>query len=440
MACAVILTAIRIEYMAVRAYLSDLTEEMHPNGTIYERGKFSIGGQKWEVGIVETGAGNSPAAMEAERAIAYFKPDVILFVGVAGGIKDVQLGDVVAATKVYGYESGKVAETFRPRPDVGLSNYNMIYRARAEGRKTDWLARLSDSAKPNVFVAPIAAGEKVVANKKSDLFEFLQQNYGDALAVEMEGRGILQAAHANQQVSALIIRGISDLVHGKSRADQEGFQELAASHASAFAFEVLGKFLLSRNQQSPETRKSNNPKLDNYLNKIEKNLKNQGALDIQNNVKSKNGMFKFERVAKITDFELSFGRLNMRGDAFFIIHYFPSINTKALRQYSTQCLEYGKDKATSSVGRQMWNFKVPCNICFSIAVVKNLEQEVKTKIRQENPFDHNVDLLWYEVPIIYCLDEAMLCFYDQPSSLGEQFKGEIAWKRLREVIKTTLNP
>ena len=250
MACAVILTAIRIEYMAVRAHLSDLSEDIHSQGTIYERGKFSINAQNWEVGIVETGAGNSPAAIEAERAIAHFKPDVILFVGVAGGIKDVQLGDVVAATKVYGYESGKVAETFRPRPNVGLSNYNMIQRAKAEARKTDWLARLSDSAKPNVFVAPIAAGEKVVANKKSDLFEFLQQNYGDALAVEMEGSGILEAVHANQQVSALIIRGISDLIDGKSRADKEGFQELAASHASAFAFQVLAKLWVGQNQWS----------------------------------------------------------------------------------------------------------------------------------------------------------------------------------------------
>ncbi len=236
--------------MAVRTHLSDLTEEMHPNGTIYERGQFSIDGQQWEVGIVETGAGNSPAAIEAERAIAYFNPDVILFVGIAGGIKDVQLGDVVAATKVYGYESGKVAETFRLRPDVGLSNYNMIQRARAEARKTAWLTRLSDEAKPGVFVAPIAAGEKVVANKESDLFEFLQHNYGDALAVEMEGRGILQAADANQQVSALIIRGISDLIDGKSRAEKEGLYLGADGNANVFAVEILAKFKSTKNKQT----------------------------------------------------------------------------------------------------------------------------------------------------------------------------------------------
>ncbi|MDE5122417.1 MAG: phosphorylase, partial [Trichodesmium sp. St19_bin1] len=112
------------------------------------------------------------------------------------------------------------------------------------------------SAKPNVFVAPIAAGEKVVANKKSDLFEFLQQNYGDALAVEMEGRGILEAVHANQQVSGLIIRGISDLIDGKSRADKEGFQELAASHASAFAFQVLAKLGVGQEHKSNSANNS----------------------------------------------------------------------------------------------------------------------------------------------------------------------------------------
>jgi CHASE2 domain-containing sensor protein/nucleoside phosphorylase len=243
---AVILTALPVEYQAVRAYLSKLQEETHHQGTVYERGQFAVEGQTWDVGIVEIGAGNSGAALEAERAIAYFNPKVILFVGVAGGIKDVALGDVVASTKVYGYESGKAEETFKPRPEIGLADYCLEQRARAEARKGDWLQRITvTEPNPRVFVAPIAAGEKVIASTKSDVYKFLQSNYGDAVAVEMEGFGFLEATRASQRVSAIVIRGISNLIDGKATADDSGYQEIASRNASAFAFEILAKLRMT---------------------------------------------------------------------------------------------------------------------------------------------------------------------------------------------------
>jgi nucleoside phosphorylase len=241
---AVILTALTVEYLAIRAHLTDLQENIHPKGTIYERGKFVSMSQVWDIGIVEIGPGNTGAALEAERAIAYFSPNVILFVGVAGGLKDVVIGDVVASTKIYGYESGKAAQKFKPRPEIGLPSYSLEQRARAEARKEDWLKRLTSipDRTPRVFVAPIAAGDKVIASTKSDVFQFLSENYGDALAVEMEGLGFLEATRANQHVSAMVVRGISDLISGKGKADKSGSQEKASRHASAFAFAMLEQF------------------------------------------------------------------------------------------------------------------------------------------------------------------------------------------------------
>jgi DNA-binding NtrC family response regulator/nucleoside phosphorylase len=239
---AVILTALPDEYKAVRSHLAGLRESTHPQGTVYEIGDF--GDRTWEIVLAQVGTGNNQAAVEAERAIAFFKPSLALFIGVAGGIKDVGIGDVVAATKVYGYESGKARTEFEPRPDVGRSSFRMEQRAIAEAKKNDWLVRVnpSPSVSPRVFVGPIAAGEKVLASRRSSLYQFLRSSYGDALAVEMEGRGFLEATHANQQVEALVIRGISDLVSSKAASDRRGSQWLAACHASAFAFEVLSKF------------------------------------------------------------------------------------------------------------------------------------------------------------------------------------------------------
>src|SRR6266852_2485087 len=77
---AVILTALDVEYAAVRCRLTEIREERHPRSTIYEVGHFTGDDVDWEVAIVEIGAGNAGAAMEAERAIGHFGPQVLMFV------------------------------------------------------------------------------------------------------------------------------------------------------------------------------------------------------------------------------------------------------------------------------------------------------------------------------------------------------------------------
>jgi nucleoside phosphorylase len=271
---AVILTALSVEYLAVRHHLACLQEEIHPQGTIYERGEFAANGQTWEVGIVEIGAGNAGAAVEAERAIAYFKPDILFFVGIAGGIKDVAIGDVVAATDVYTYESGKEdAQRFLTRPKAGKSAYALVQRAKSEARKGEWLKRLANSPtlQPRVFVAPIVAGEKVVASRESDVFKLIKASYSDVIAIEMEGYGFLSAAFAYPKIKSIVIRGISDLVEGKnddSEEPEEIRQENASHHASAFAFELLAKSTVDQENEQKSMQKTNISSTSDHLNQF----------------------------------------------------------------------------------------------------------------------------------------------------------------------------
>jgi nucleoside phosphorylase len=238
---AILLTALREEYQAVRDHLTDPAEELY-KGTIYERGNFSACGRDWQIAISEIGPHNERAASEAQRAIDHFNPDVALFVGVAGGIKGAVIGDVVAASKVYGYESGKASEEFLLRPEVYRSSYSMEQRAMAVARRSSWLKRIKGSIStpaPRALIGPIAAGSKVVSSTRSATYKFLRMNYNDALAVEMEGLGFLSAAHLNEGVAALVVRGISDLIDHKEESDSLGSQRIASRNAAAFTFEVL---------------------------------------------------------------------------------------------------------------------------------------------------------------------------------------------------------
>lgn len=272
----IILTALPLEYAAVLRHLTDPHEVELRSGTLVEVGTFAAKGGKIQVGVVEVGAGNVPTAATAQEVFSHFEPATVLFVGVAGGLKDVRVGDVVAATRVYGFESGKAADEFLPRADVGQSSYRLLQRARAEARQDRWLLRLESGfridtsgptgppsigapadgsmmltiaqdvsrAAPRVLVGPIAAGSQVVASTRSPIFDFLVRQYSDAVAVEMEGRGFLEAAW-RYQLDALVVRGISDLIEKKAESDAAGSQPRAAQNAATFAFEVIANLTLT---------------------------------------------------------------------------------------------------------------------------------------------------------------------------------------------------
>jgi hypothetical protein len=117
-----------------------------------------------------------------------------------------------------------------------------VQQARAVARRGRWLERIKPAPPqppPAALVKPIAAGGKVVADDRSRTARLLAQSCGDAVAVDMESHGFLHGAYANEGVSALVVRGVSDLLAGKDEDSDRQWQPIAARHAAAFAFELL---------------------------------------------------------------------------------------------------------------------------------------------------------------------------------------------------------
>ncbi|MDX2823996.1 5'-methylthioadenosine/S-adenosylhomocysteine nucleosidase [Streptomyces ipomoeae] len=243
----VVFTALGKESNAVLDHLDGPLAEHEVRGALFELGGFTGERATWRVACHETGEGNAAAAALVERAVTEFEPRYIFFVGVAGGLKDVKLCDVVAARHIYDYERGKDEEDgFRARITTHLSTFDLVQRAQSVARSDGWRRRIRSplpdpDLTPNAYVKPLASGSKVVAHERSATAKLLAQHCGDALAVEMEGHGFLQAEYINAGVSALVVRGVSDLLSDKGEDNDTVWQPAASRCAAAFTFEVLAK-------------------------------------------------------------------------------------------------------------------------------------------------------------------------------------------------------
>lgn len=248
------LTALEVEYKVVRSFLNDIEEEELDDGTIFERG-IPINCQNSVVYLRECGKGNYKSALSTEKLIKYVNPDYAFFIGVAGGIKDLNLCDVIVGEKVYGYESGKSGDKLQTRPELGKSNYRLVERAKVESRSGDWKKLLNGDCNKDskVLIGNIVAGEKVLISESNDLYQIIKNNYNDAQAVEMEGIGFMEAIYQNDNIPSIVLRGISDLLSNKNETDKTNSQEEACRNAAAFGFYLLPKLAKSKQGKNSST-------------------------------------------------------------------------------------------------------------------------------------------------------------------------------------------
>ncbi len=251
----VILTALELEYRAVRERLTGLNEYLHPYGTRFEIGD-APGGCRIALGNV--GRGNAGSAVLSERAINEFDPTALLFVGVAGALRShVNPGDLVVATRVCAYHGGKSEDDgTKSRPETWEVSHRVTQIAHHINLTNEWEGGVTPDGAV-VHFGPIAAGEAVLNSRTSEQARWISQNYNDCIAVEMESAGVAKAAHLCDALAMGVVRGISDRGDGsKSETTDRRRQPLAAGRAAAFAVALAAALAKGRparagNQQDP---------------------------------------------------------------------------------------------------------------------------------------------------------------------------------------------
>jgi nucleoside phosphorylase len=167
-------------------------------------------------------AGTNAAVIATKNTIRAFDPRCVLVVGVAGGLGDVSLGDVVVADRICAYEYGRVDHGFNPRHDLDSPTDAAISSAARTlaSHHPGWYSELAPPEElmkisPKIIVGKVASGDKVVDDTTDEFFTSVLGSRDKIRAVEMEGAGaaaaIQDAREMQQAVGFGMIRGISDL-------------------------------------------------------------------------------------------------------------------------------------------------------------------------------------------------------------------------------------
>ncbi len=234
-----IITPIQVELDAVLSKLPSYREQIL-EGIRYLHVPFNGIHHSFNLVLQLGGAKNENTALATEKVMRKFMPQAVILCGVAGGVKDVNIGDVVVGTKFYGYDFGKVtSDGFKTRPESGYYSKHLLATAQSVAANAVWRNRCRNNQPCKVIFGAIAAANKVVAATDSAEFRRIKDDFNDTTAVEMEAVGFSQAMHFYPNIPHINIRGISDLLNNKSKSDEGGSQELAADNMAAFVLELV---------------------------------------------------------------------------------------------------------------------------------------------------------------------------------------------------------
>ena len=226
---------------------------------LIERREHQIEGIKFVTGnlngqnvvIAWTGIGKVNAAMTTTLLIEHFKPEYIIFTGIAGAVNpQLRPGDIVIAAKTAHHDMGTVwpegffVKGVKNRLD-GMENpvffpadKTLLSCAMQAAKQIDMrrIETVTGRRKPKIIKGVIVTGDSFIAS--TEKCTELRKKLG-ADAVEMEGAAVAQICY-QRQIKHLIIRSISDNADEGAVFDKQMFYILAAKNSSDLVAEMIG--------------------------------------------------------------------------------------------------------------------------------------------------------------------------------------------------------
>lgn len=262
-----ILTIINEEFEAAQI-LFGLQHPISGQGTAYF---VAAPSQKNDFDVVLLRSGdrtNLPAAMAVKDVMEDFRPQLIVLVGVAGGLCDengkgrdgIHVGDVLIADFVSYVEFLKLEDGHvRMRnfaidhPSVPIRDslaFPLSMTFKIKDHLVDTSPPQPSDAPLKIHIGNIVSAEKVLGDVHSPVQEDLLKPFDKALAIDMESIGVAKAVCAGRfsawyHPRYAIVRGISDLVSAQdNNAMRTQWKSFAAHTAALVAKDLVDRFLL----------------------------------------------------------------------------------------------------------------------------------------------------------------------------------------------------
>jgi nucleoside phosphorylase len=198
-----------------------------------------------EVAHYETGRGQDRVLLAVREIVTDFDPDIVLFVGCAGGeVSELNVNDVLIVTHAWPYEIGKEgARKFKSRAHPLEPDGYLVDVANSIGKRTAWRSRISKEYNVPSSVKPgqVASGNKVLVSEKGINWRLAKSINDEIVAVETEAAGFYRAMQPLRR-PYLMIRGISDNLANKNTSGKkkdDDRQTRATAQAAALAAQLL---------------------------------------------------------------------------------------------------------------------------------------------------------------------------------------------------------